>query len=206
MRRSRFARAVEIPEGSECASVADAVWLDLRATETPEESSLAAWRVASLQQAPLFLGASHLLIGLTCLWLDPELTTVASIHNPLIPLALVLMLDFGAALAMHWRNRAEVEPSTIVRCLCLYLAASGIVWAMFGRCLAMHGVTGAESLATAAMFGGVAATAVAAIASPPLALVNALVATATGVMFARSPLITAGVCLLSMMMIAYSIV
>ena len=206
MRRSRFAKAVEVLEASERASAADAGWHDLRAAETPEESSLAEWRVASLQQAPLFLGASHLLIGLTCLWLDPQLTTVASIHNPLFPLALVLVLDFGAALAMHWRNRAEVEPSTIVRCLCLYLAAAGIVWAMFGRCLAMHDVAGAESLVAAAMFGGVAATAVAAIASPPLAMINALVATTTAVLFARSPLITAGVFLLSLMMVAYSIV
>ena len=205
MRRSRFARAVENPEIVERSSIGEATWLDFSVADSAEERSLASWRIESLQRAPLFLGASHLLIGFTCLWLNPGLATVFSIRNPLLVLGLVLLLDGLAALAMHMRDRIELEPSTIVRCLSLYLAVSGLAWGMFGQALTMHGVPGAAGMAGAAMLGGVAATAVAAVGSPPLAIVNALVATVTASMFAGSPLITAGIALLSLMIVAYSI-
>ncbi|MES2147536.1 MAG: EAL domain-containing protein [Pseudomonadota bacterium] len=205
MRRSRFASAVEVPDGSERSSIGEAMWLDFRAAATAEESSLAAWRLASLQRAPLFLGTSHLLIGLTCLLLDPAMVTIAGIHNPVLLLAVVVALDCGAACAMHFRQKFEIEPATLVRAMCFYLAATGFAWIMFGRCLEMHGLVGAESMVSSAMFAGVAATAVAAIGSPPLAIVSALVATATAAKFAGSPLIIGGIAMLSLMMVAYSV-
>ena len=205
MRRSRFAKAVEAPEGSERSSFGEAMWLDFSAAETPEENSLASWRLAALQRAPIFLAAIHLLIGVTCLVLDPRLATIAGIHNPLLMLGVVLALDGAAVFAMHVRDRLEIEPSTMVRCLCLYLAVAGIAWIQFGRCLQLHGFAGADSLVAAAMFGGIAATAVAAIGSPPLASVNALVATTTAIMFTDNALIIAGVASLSLLMVAYSL-
>ncbi|MEO6198588.1 MAG: EAL domain-containing protein [Sphingomicrobium sp.] len=205
MRRSRFAKAVETPEADEQSPVGEAMWLDIRLSETAEERSLASWRVESLQRAPLFLGASHALIGLSCLCLSPQMTWATAFPNALLLLGLVLLLDAGAALAMHWRQRMELEPSMVTRCLCLYFATSGLAWAMFGRWLAFHAANGVDPLAAEAMLGGLAVAAVAAIFSPPLAIVNALVATSIAAMFAGSTLVIVGVSLLSLMMVAYSI-
>ncbi|MEO6432678.1 MAG: EAL domain-containing protein [Sphingomicrobium sp.] len=205
MRRSRFANASENLDGRDRASVKEALWFDIRDPETAEEDSLALWRTSALSRAPIFLGACHLLIGVTCLALDPRMLSMIGIHNPILALLLVLALDFAAAAMIHVRDRFDLEPATVVRGLSIYLLASGAAWGTFGACTGMHGVMGSQSMVVTAMFGGVAASAVAAIGAPPLSIAAALVAAAIAAMFTSGPFITTGVALLSLMMIAYSV-
>src|SRR5687767_3652470 len=107
MRRSRFAKAIGEQDAGERASVDEALWFDLRAPESADEMSLASWRVASLEHAPVLLFAIHLLIGSTCLALNPQMALAGSLANPAIALALVLALDVAAFLGLRWRDRFE---------------------------------------------------------------------------------------------------
>ena len=53
-------------------SIREALWFDVRAPESSDEDSLADWRVAALEHAPLLLGITHLLITVACVFLlDP---------------------------------------------------------------------------------------------------------------------------------------
>lgn len=133
MRRSRFAKAIGDDEGGERTSVDEALWFDLRSPESSDELSLASWRVASLEHAPVLLGATHVLIGLTCVGLQPQMALAASLANPTIPLLLVLALDLAAFLGLRWRDRFEIQPHSVVRGLCVYLGLAGLLWTWLDR-------------------------------------------------------------------------
>ncbi|MBA3835344.1 MAG: hypothetical protein H0X53_05795, partial [Sphingomonas sp.] len=124
MARTRFAKAVgQTSFGTpERASVREALWFDIEAAETSGDDSLSESRVASLDPAGLLLGTTHLLIGITCLVSFPELARMAAISNPLIPLAMILLLDCVAAAGLQWRKRLELAPHTVSRAMCGYLA------------------------------------------------------------------------------------
>ncbi|MEO7635676.1 MAG: EAL domain-containing protein [Sphingomicrobium sp.] len=205
MRRSRFTKALGDTDASERASVDEALWFDLRSPESSDELSLASWRVAAFEHAPVLLFATHLLIGLTCIALHPQAALVASFTNPTIPAILALTLDVAAFFGLRWRNRLDVQPHSVVRGLGVYLAGAGLLWTWFGAALAGQVPQVESSAPTIAMFGGLTMTALVSISSPPLAIVNALAATAAAALFAGSPLFTAGVAVLSLMMVAFSV-
>ncbi len=132
MRRSRFAKAIEVSEVRERASIRDALSFDVTRPETSAEDSLCEWRVAGLEHAPLILGVTHLLIALTCLILSKTLSYSSLADNPLIPSGLVIAVDSLAAAALIARNRFNIDPHTAIRALGLYLAAAGMLWTWFG--------------------------------------------------------------------------
>ncbi|HEY0165336.1 MAG TPA: diguanylate cyclase, partial [Sphingomicrobium sp.] len=205
MRRSRFAKAIGDNEGAERASIDEALWFDLRAPDSSDELSLASWRVASLEHTPVLLFAAHLLIGSTCIALHPAIALAASISNPLIPMLLALVLDVVAFLGLRWRDRLDIQPHSVVRGLCVYLALAGLLWTWFGAGVSGYADGSASGAAAISMFAGLTMAALVSISSPPLAIVNALVATAAASLFAGSTLITGGVAILSLMMVAFSV-
>src|SRR5687768_13186185 len=106
MRRTRFAGAVEIPgEARSRASVREALWFDILAPDTPDEHSLSAIRVASLDYSALMLGITHLIAAVALLALHPERALSASLTNPVLPMGLLLALDLVAILGLYWRDR-----------------------------------------------------------------------------------------------------
>ncbi|QIL02851.1 EAL domain-containing protein [Sphingomonas sinipercae] len=189
---------------SERASVREALWFDIKAPENRDDQSLAEWRLGSFDYAPLLLGATHLLVGVTSVILQPHLSGVMSLSNPLIPLGLVLILGVLAAMGLHWRDRLELQPHTVTRAVCVYLGAAGLLWTIFGYTLLINSGVGPSGLAVA-LCAGITMAAIVAITSPPLSVVNAFVATGTAALFAPSPLAPAGVAVLSMMLVAYSV-
>ena len=74
MRRSRFAKAIEVSEIRERASVGDALTFDIVAHETADEEALCEWRLTAMQHAPLVLGVTHLLIAIACVVLSSSLS------------------------------------------------------------------------------------------------------------------------------------
>jgi len=205
MRRSRFAKAIGDQDPAERASVDEALWFDLRSPESSDELSLASWRVASLEHAPVLLFATHVLIGSTCVALNPQMALAASLANPAIALVLVLALDAAAFLGLRWRDRLEIQPHSVVRGLCVYLALAGLLWTWFGGALSGDAHSLTNEAPAIAMFTGLTMAALVSISSPPLAIVNALVATTAAAMFAGSALVTAGVATLSLMMVGFSV-
>src|SRR5690349_25109796 len=115
MRRSRFAKAVEVAEVRERASIRDALWFDVTAPETSDEESLCDWRLAGMQHAPLILGVTHLLITIAYLVLTPKLALCFCLGNPLIPSTLVILVDGAVAALLFARKRLSLPPHGIFR-------------------------------------------------------------------------------------------
>jgi diguanylate cyclase (GGDEF)-like protein len=203
--RTRFAKAFSPSlETSERASVREALWFDIEGPETADDRSLSESRVASLDYTAILLGATHLLLGITCFLRHPDLLSASLVSNPIIPLVLILVLDGLAALGLQWRDRLDRTPHFVTRALCVYLAAMGVLWALFGLSSIVN-VAAPDPVVGIAICAGIAMAAQVAISSPPLAVVNAFMATGASAFFSPSPLVPIGVAMLSFFLVAYSI-
>jgi diguanylate cyclase (GGDEF)-like protein len=174
------------------------------ASETSDDDSLAESRVVSMNYTALLLGISHFLLGATCIIRHPHLATLASFANPLIPLALILILDTIAALGLAWRRELELAPHTVARAMCGYLAAAGIIWTLFGLAVTMN-TPADEQVISVSIGAGLAMSAIVSIASPPMAVINAFVATGSTAFFSPLPIVPIGVAMLSFLLVAYSV-
>ena len=203
MRRARF--AVSDGDGmNDRATIKDALTFDLRAPDTSDDDSLAAQRVAMFELAPALLGATHLVWGLACFLIHPTSIFAPLGCNPLAPLVAALTLD-GLAFAALWqREKMGLSPRTVSQGLCAYIGISGALWMAYGLTLecTLHG----SNLAFVALaFGaGLGAATIVSISSPPVAIVNALVAMAGALAISRQPQVLAGIAFLGAINIAYS--
>ena len=206
MRRSRFANTVESNDAIRArTSVREAMRFDLRHPESSDERSLADWRVAGLDLIAVLLGATHLLITAAYVVLSEKLQFCACLDNPLIPSGLVILLDGVAIAALLTRHRFNFASHVVVRSLCVYIAVSGLLWTWFGQTVEDDAFTTPIAAAQIILCAGISMGTIVSISSPPLALVNAVVATFAAVVLANSPLIPSGVAILSLMLVAYSI-
>ncbi|MFL6744320.1 MAG: EAL domain-containing protein [Sphingomicrobium sp.] len=205
MRRSRFASAIEVNDpAAQRASIREALWFDVHNPETSEES-LADWRVAGLDQIALLLGFTHLLITAAYLALSPKLQFCACLDNPLIPSLLTLVIDAAAATALFLRPRFNFSPHTVVRGLCGYLAATGLLWTWFGHAVADDAFVVPISAAQIVMCAGITMGAIVSINSPAMALVNGIVSSISAIFLANSQLVPIGVEIIGLVLVAYSV-
>ena len=204
MRKSRFVKPAHSPE-AEKASVREALWFDLRAAETSDDASLLDWRVATLDHFALLLGVTHLLIIGTCMLFWSSQSVEGWYDEPLLPGALVIILDAIAATALLMRHKFDLPSHAIVRGLCFYLVVVGGLWTWFGHTVADDSFAIPMQAAPIAMSAGIAVGAIVSINSPPLALTNTIVSAFAAIMLASSPLVAIGVEILSAILIAYSI-
>jgi diguanylate cyclase (GGDEF)-like protein len=205
MRRSRFAKAVEVAEVRERASIGDALWFDVTAPDTSDEESLCEWRLVGMQHAPLILGVTHLLITIAYALLSPKLQFCFCLGNPLIPAGLAILVDSAIAGLLFARRRISLGPHGVFRLLCAYLAVAGALWTWFGSAVADDALVTPISAAPIAMAAGIAMRTIVSISSPPLVLVNMVVSIAAATFLAGSPLVPGGVAVLSLVLFAYSI-
>jgi diguanylate cyclase (GGDEF)-like protein len=205
MSRSRFAQAVSgSSESPDRASVREALWFDIEAAETTGDESLSEARGASFDHTAFLLGATHLLLGIACLARHPALMTATLFANPLLPLGLLVSLDGIAALALQRRRNIELAPHSLSRAMCIYIAAVGTLWTLFGLSV-ITSITAPAPVVSAAICAGIAMMAVVAIATPPVSVISAFAATAGSALFAASPLVPIGVAILSFFLVAYSV-
>ena len=206
MRRSRFARAIERDDAvTERATIRDALWFDLHKPESSDEASLAEWRVAGLEHMALLLGFTHLLFTGAYIWLAKSLQFCLCVDNPLIPAALAIGLDVVVATALLCRKRFNIDAHTLVRSLCLYLIVSGLLWTWFGQGVRADAFATSLSATQMVMCAGIGMGAIVSISSPPLALVNTIVSAVSAIVLSNSPLIPAGVEIMLLVLVAYSI-
>ena len=205
MRRSRFAKAIEVSEIRERASVGDALTFDIVAHETADEEALCEWRLTAMQHAPLVLGVTHLLSAIACVMLSSSLSYPSLTDNPLVPAVLVLLLNSGMTALLLKRHRLNLAPHRVFSFLCVYLAVAGILSTWFGHAVSDDAFVMPIAAASVAMASGIVMRSVVAVNSPPLALVNLIVSTAAASVLASSPLVPAGVAVLSLVLFAYSV-
>src|SRR5687768_9943486 len=152
MRRSRFSVSPGASAADrDQATVREALWFDLRAHENADEESLADWRIAGLDHVAILMGVMHLMITVACIMLSPGMPATTGWDNPLIPAVLTLLLDGTAAAALLKRHRFNVAPHNVIRGLCLYLAATSLMWTWFGKAVEDDAFVIAISAAQVAM-------------------------------------------------------
>jgi diguanylate cyclase (GGDEF)-like protein len=203
MRRARFA----VSGGDaikDRASVKDALTFELRAPDSTDDDSLAAQRVAMFDLAPALLGATHLIWGLACLLLHPTAALHPIGSNPMVPVVAVLLVDALAFFGLWHRDRFGLSPRTVSHGLCAYIGISGTLWMAYGMTLSATDHMSVSFIALA--FGaGLGAATIVSISSPPVAIVNALVAMAGALVVSRQPEILAGIAFIGTINIAYSV-
>ena len=205
MRRSRFAKAIEVNEISDRASMGDALTFDVVAHETSDEEALCEWRLTAMQHAPIVLGVTHLISAIACVLLSSSLSYSHLADNPLVPAALLLLLDGAMTALLFKRHRLNLAPHRVFGFLCVYLAATGILSTWFGHAVADDAFVIPIAAAPVAMAAGIVMRSVVAVNSPPLALVNLVVSTGAAAVLASSSLVPAGVAVLSLVLFGYSI-
>ena len=204
MRRARF--AVSDGDGiNKRASARDALTFDLRAPETSDDDHLAAQRVAMFELAPALLGATHLVWGLACLLLHPAALFQSLSINPLVPVIGVLLLDGLAFAGMRVRDRLGISPRNLSWALCAYIGLSGALWMAYGLTLNSDAHLASPGFIALAFGAGLGAATIVSISSPPVAIVNALVAMTGAVAVSQQPEVLSGIAFLAIINVAYSV-
>ena len=205
MRRSLAKDAIVFGgESAVRASVSQALSFDLSSAETQDDENLAAQRVASFDHAALLMLATHLICGLAFIPLHLSVGMTA-LKGAVVMLGLTVALDVVAAIVLMLRDRFNLAPHAVTRALCIYVAASGLLWMLFGSAVASIPHLPDDAYLSLALGAGVTVAAIVAIGSPPVSVVNAIIAMVGANLFAGAPEITAGIALLSLATVAYSV-
>ncbi len=205
MRRTLFGRSSEAELPTEArTSTKEALAFDVRDHSESADFTLAERRAGNLAYAPWLLFSGHLIIAVSLLLGRHPQASWGSIGSVCIPLALSLALDAAAGTLMLFWRRLQLAPHTLVRIMCGYVGATGACWALAS--VTAGSVQLADlSFVTLAMASGFFVRSIVAAQSPPLAVMNAMVAVATTLLFSSNLQVTFAIDAMALMMVAYSI-
>ncbi|HEU0284457.1 MAG TPA: sensor domain-containing diguanylate cyclase, partial [Sphingomicrobium sp.] len=178
---------------------------DVRSSDSAGDDSLIASRVSGLDHIGIILAATHLLTGGAFLAMHGS-EPAGRLFASALPLLLVLLLDLAAAAALHFRDRFGLKPNTVIRGLCSYMLAIGLLWTMVG--LQAVGPEHHDHLGLSLVMvgGGATMALIAGASSPPLTIINAAALIFSAVMLSASPLVIGATVLMSGVFIAHSII
>ncbi|RST31868.1 EAL domain-containing protein [Sphingomonas ginkgonis] len=186
------------------ATIGEALTFDIVAPPTSDDEVVAEKRSENFTLAPLLLFVSHCIIGAALLLIDGS-ATLAGNASALAPLILAILLDGGVAMLFRFKDEPGLRPFTIMRTLMLYVASSSTLFIFFAGVLTDFGGRGDAGLLGLSLGAGLCMQAIIAVGSPPVAIVNALMATTGAALFARSPAATGAVAALSLAAVGYSV-
>ena len=205
MRRTLFGKppAVELQTPAR-ASVREALLFDVVDHLESANFALGERRLASWMYAPWLLLSGHLALAISLFLEAPAEASGAALAGALVPLCFSLALDTAAGTTMAMWRRLQLAPHTVSRLMCGYLGVTGILWAL--ACVAAgSGRLADATFVTVAMASGFFLRSIVAVSSPPLALVNAVVAFVTTLLFSSNPDASFAIEWMSVLMIAYSV-
>ena len=205
MRRTLFGRSSEAELPTEArASAKEALAFDVRDHSESADFTLAERRAGSFTYAPWLLFAGHFIVAVSLLLERHPQTSWGSIGSVCIPLGFALALDAAAGTLMLFWRRLQLAPHNLVRIMCGYVGATGACWAT--GCVTAGSVQLADtSFVTLAMASGFFVRSLIASQSPPLAVMNAIVAVATTLLFSSNLQVTFAIDAMALMMVAYSL-
>jgi diguanylate cyclase (GGDEF)-like protein len=203
MRRNLFGKSVEIHTPAR-ASVQDVLFFDVRDHSESAELALAERRLSAWVFAPWLLLAGHFALLLSLVLVRTPQFSWKVAAGVLLPLGASILLDTAAGIiAIYWR-RLQMAPHTVVRLMCGYLGGTGILWAVGGAAAGSAQLTGA-SFVTVAIASGFFLRSIISVPSPPLAVVNGLIAFVATFLYSNNGEVTFAIDLLAVLMMAYSI-
>jgi diguanylate cyclase (GGDEF)-like protein len=203
MRRTRIGIPDEQKTVSPRTSVREAMLFDVIAADKDSDVAVAAKRVSQFTYGPWLLAGTHLIVGLGVLIQCWSVIGFSLLAAPLL-LAVVLGLDALAAGTLLMRKRLDLAPHSVARMMAAYIGVSAVLWISFVTTANAAAGTEVASLLPLALGAGMVMTTIVCVGSPPLAIVNALVAAIGALLFARNALISTEISALSLANVAYS--
>jgi diguanylate cyclase (GGDEF)-like protein len=201
MRRTLFGKSPELERlAPPRASIVDALFFDVRDHDASADLALAERRVDSWTFAPWLLLVGHVIMASTLLLHDMH----GSSAPALVPFLACLATDLVAGLVLFGWRRLQMAPHTVARLMCGYLATTGVLWTMASVASGRLGLT-ESSFVTLAVAMGFFVRSTVAVASPPLAIINATVAAVATMLFSTNPAVTLAIDTLAFVMIGYSV-
>jgi diguanylate cyclase (GGDEF)-like protein len=186
------------------ASVREAITFDVLPTQTDDDQTVQAKRIATWAYAPILLAATHFIVGLILLVRERDSMDAVQLLMLIIPVLVVLMLDGAAGLLLFMRVRIGVSPVTTARLILGWFSLSGALWLIFGS--AAFGGLQDGSFLPLALGAGLAVKAMLSIGCPPAAIINALLAAVGVNIFSDDPLLRTAIPLLGLLTAVYSII
>src|SRR5215208_5725922 len=205
MRRTLFGKSAEVAHLTPPrSSASEALFFDIREHDSSADLTLAERRAGAFVFSPWLLFSGHLILGITLLLQDRPPASWATLASAFVPLFLSLCTDLTAAMIMLSWRKLQLAPHTVGRLMCLYIAVTGALWMLSSAaCGSLH--LADPTFVTVAMCTGFFVRSIVATASPPLAVINALVAAASTFIFADNGLVTFAIQAVAIMMIIYSV-
>jgi diguanylate cyclase (GGDEF)-like protein len=185
-------------------SASEALTFDVRDHEASTDLSLIERRVGSWALAPWLLLAGHLVIGAALLLQNRAPFSWRGLAVVLVPLGLTLATDLLAGTVILCRRWLRLRPHVVARLMCGYIGATGIFWTFATAGAGSLQLTDA-GFVSLAMAAGFFVRSIAAVAAPPLAIVNALVAALATALFSNSPLVTFTINTIAVILVVYSV-
>ncbi|NUR10685.1 MAG: EAL domain-containing protein [Bradyrhizobium sp.] len=205
MRRNLFGKSPEVERLTPARiSASEALTFDVRDHEASTDQSLIERRVGSWALAPWLLFASHLIMTAALLLQDRPQASWLILAGVFVPLGLALACDILAGTALIFRRHLRVGAHVVARLMSGYIGATGILWTLASVAAGSMQLAdpGFVSLAMAA---GFFVRSIAAVAAPPLAIVNAMVAALSTFLFSHNPLVTFTIDTMAVIMVVYSV-
>ncbi|HWU93092.1 MAG TPA: EAL domain-containing protein [Sphingomicrobium sp.] len=204
MRRTLFGKNPEVEWiGPQSASPTEALLFDVRDHESSTDGRLAELRVAGWTFVPWLLLAGHLIILLS-LVIAPAAFKSSSAVASIVPIAIALVLDTAAGLVVRrWRG-LQFAPHTIGRLMCGYVAATGLCCTFaIGASQTLNAQAGAFAIVALAV--GLLIRCIASVTSPPLAVINVVVALVSTPLLSANLLASCVSNALALLVLAYTI-
>jgi diguanylate cyclase (GGDEF)-like protein len=186
------------------ASVREAMTFDVLPTQTDDDRTVQAKRIATWAYAPVLLAATHFIVGLILLVRERDNMDGVQLLMAIIPVLVVLMLDGAAGFLLFMRSRIGLSPVTTARLILGWFSLTGALWLVFGN--AAYGGLQDGSFLPLALGAGLAIKAMLSIGCPPAAIINALLAAIGVHIFSSDPLLRAAIPLLGLLTAVYSII
>ncbi|HXH00217.1 MAG TPA: EAL domain-containing protein [Sphingomicrobium sp.] len=182
----------------------EALFFDIRQPEKEDESAIAEQRVAALHHVPVLLGIAHILcVAVVFIHCKGHFGHVSA-TSLLVPTILALACDLAGYVILRLRTRLEMSPRTATLLICALVGISGATWSYFGHIAATVPAISDGALLPLLIGTGITAGAVVSIASPPLAIVSALVASLGAAMFSGDSTFVGGMAALSLVLVGFS--
>ncbi|MFL6764014.1 MAG: putative bifunctional diguanylate cyclase/phosphodiesterase [Sphingomicrobium sp.] len=205
MRRTLFGRSPEMERLVPARiSASDAMTFDIRDHEATADLVLIERRVGSWSLSPWLLLAGHLILTAALLLQDRPPASSGLLAAVFVPLGLALFCDVLAGTVLFFRQALRLRPHVTARLLCAYIGATGMLWTVSSVAAGSLQLRDA-SFVSVAMVAGFFLRSIAAVAAPPMAVINALVAATTTFFFSKNPLVAFTINSMALTMVAYSI-
>ena len=204
MRRTLFGKSPEheLPSAAR-ASAREVLLFDVRDHETSNDATLSERRVSGWTFAPWLLLIGHLIITATLVFQGFGTVPAATLARSIAPLGGSLLLDAVAGLVMLGWRRMQLAPHTVTRLMCGYIGLTGVLWMASAGIGELNIRSGGFALL--AVISGFFIRSIVSIVSPPLAIINAVVAVIATALFSPSGVVTFVVDALAVVMVIYSV-